>query len=37
MSFEQTQIAGSKPCLSLIEEGGLFARDQLSMVLEKVK
>lgn len=37
VSFEQPQIAGSKPCLSLIEDGGSFSRDLLSMLLEKVK
>lgn len=36
VAHEQTQIAGSEPCLSLVEDGGPFARDLLSMVLEKV-
>jgi len=36
VAHETIQIAGSKPCLSLVEDGGPFARDLLSMVLEKV-
>ena len=36
VAHETPQIAGSEPCLSLVEDGGPFAKDLLSMVLEKV-
>lgn len=32
---EQRQIAKSESCLSLVEDEGTFARDLLSMVLER--
>lgn len=34
---EQMQIARSEPCLGLFEDGGPFARDLLSMMMEMVK
>jgi len=37
VAHEQTQIAGSAPCLALVEDGGSFARDLVSMVLEKIR
>ncbi len=37
VAHEQTQIAGSEPCLELIESGGPFARDLVSMLLEKIR
>ena len=37
VAHEQTQIAGSEPCLALIENGGPFARDLVSIMLEKTR
>lgn len=34
---EQIQIARSEPCLELVEDGGSFARDLLSLMMEMVK
>ena len=36
VAYQAKQIACSEPCLSLVEDGGPFARDVLSMVLERV-